>query len=238
MEIHRIRPLCPVCGGAITPLAAPEMRRCLACDRLFEADEACERGDAFCPDCWRKILHADIRRHCLQWQGDDPVALAFSLMRLPRIRMHGPEHHLLVPAALLAAYCRNTGGHRLASMLAEADRRSLQVPGAACGHWGSCGAAIGAGIFASIVTETGPLSTDSWGALGSLTAHIIATQAAIGGPRCCKRDSLIAIREAIPFANAHLGAHFPDPGPIRCVFFPNNPQCKGKACPFFPAGRA
>ncbi len=38
------------------------------------------------------------------------MALAIRLMRLPAVKMHGPEHHFLVPAVLLAAYLER---HRL-----------------------------------------------------------------------------------------------------------------------------
>jgi hypothetical protein len=30
--------------------------------------------------------------------------MALNLMKNPQIKMHGPEHHFLVPAVLLAAY--------------------------------------------------------------------------------------------------------------------------------------
>lgn len=236
--LHHIHRTCPTCGGELVPFEAPLQAHCDRCGAPFEAEERCENGHYLCLSCWREIIGEEILAHCASSKQTDPIALALECMQLPHVRMHGPEHHLLVPAVLLTAYHNGTGCDGLDEHLAEARRRSLQVPGAVCGHWGTCGAAIGAGIFASILEETGPLSEGEWGTLGSLTSHLIATIAAVGGPRCCKRDSLLAIRETIPFANEHLGAHFPDPAPIRCIFFPNNPQCKGRACPFFPTATA
>ena len=61
--------------------------------------------------------------------------------------MHGPEHHVMVGAALLTAY-KNAGGNiELKDALIEMMHRGKAVPGGACGFWGACGAGISAGMF-------------------------------------------------------------------------------------------
>ena len=147
--------------------------------------------------------------------------------------MHGPEHHLLLTAALLTAYCNTKDRDDLAVLLEEANKRSIQVPGGACGFWGICGAAIAAGIFLSIVTEASPFTEDTWGMSGQLTAKSGATIAALGGPRCCKRDTFLSLKEAIKFSNDYLQTDFGIQD-ITCYFFQNNKECKRRKCPYFP----
>ena len=68
------------------------------------------------------------------------------LIRFPQIHMHGPEHHVLVGSALLAA-CKNCGAEfELEPALLAMRERGSQVPGGICGQWGSCGAGISAGL--------------------------------------------------------------------------------------------
>jgi hypothetical protein len=80
-------------------------------------------------------------------------------MRAPSVNMHGPEHHVIVGAALITAY-RNAGGaaEPLEKLLGTVEKRGNKVPGGTCGFWGACGAALGAGIFLSAATGSTPLS--------------------------------------------------------------------------------
>jgi hypothetical protein len=115
-------------------------------------------------------------------------------MKNPQIKMHGPEHHFLVPAVLFTAYQNQTGekdGRR--SKLEIIRNRAELVKGGFCGTHGTCGAAIGAGIFCSVITDTTPLSTDTWRLSNKITAHCLISIAEHGGPRCCKRDTFISI---------------------------------------------
>ena len=46
---------------------------------------------------------------CLTETSRDPAAIIGKMMAMPFCHMHGPEHHVMVGAALLTAY-RNAGG--------------------------------------------------------------------------------------------------------------------------------
>ena len=127
------------------------------------------------------------------------------LMENPFIYMHGPEHHIMVGAALLTAW-KNAGGEgELKSMLEEMKRRGSRYPGGSCGLWGCCGAAISVGMFVSILTKATPLTGKSWGYANQATAQALSALAALGGPRCCKRNSFTAAKEAVDFAARRLG---------------------------------
>lgn len=229
-----IKSVCPICSQEKVVFTQPREQTCSVCKETFMAEESCE-NHAICYNCEQRFIRDSVITYCLKSNEVSPIALQTQLMQLPGVPMHGPVHHLLLPAALLTAYCNCNLNNsiELATALKIADQRSQDVPGAACAYWGACGAAIGCGIFVSIIKEVGPLSTDTWKEVGELTAKNIETISSLGGPRCCKRDAYLSLLETIEFCNKELSTNFSTESPT-CIFFVNNKQCKGKACPFFP----
>lgn len=231
----KIIPRCPVCGEEKIYFEEDTMERCNICGASFEDDSSCSNGHHVCPMCRQKAARQAILAHCRGSLLDQPYPLMLELMKLPEVMMHGPEHHLLLPAAFITAYANEKGmPEELPELLERANERSIQVPGGACGAWGICGAAVGAGIFMSIVTGSSPFAKEEWRISGQLTARCADKVSSQGGPRCCKRDGFLALAEAAAYSNSVLDTHFEAPGDIKCEFYPNNEQCKGKACPFFP----
>jgi hypothetical protein len=151
--------------------------------------------------------------------------------------MNGPEHNILVGASLLTAFANSGGKIDLQSCLLEILSRGRQVPGGACGFWGACGAGISAGMFVAIVTGSTPLADNAWGLANTMTSRALAAIGKIGGPRCCKRDSYLSLREAVAFTAEHLGVHM-ELGDILCCHSGENNQCLGRRCPFSKARRA
>lgn len=169
---------------------------------------------------------------CLQETSADPIAILNKLMDLPFCRMHGPEHHVLVGAALLTAY-RNAGGElSLPDALAELYKRASAVPGAACGYWGACGAGISTGQYLSIVTGSNPLAGEVWGKCLAMTSRALSCMAEVGGPRCCKRDSYLSVLAAVDHTAQQLGIQMEKTTPI-CSRSSQNLQCIGPRCPFY-----
>ena len=160
--------------------------------------------------------------------------IAETLMDTPRIKMHGPEHHFLVPAILLAAYYNTKGEPEVKrEKIPQARQRAAQVMGGFCGTHGNCGAAIGTGIFISLVTSATPLSREEWRLSNLVTAKSLETIALHGGPRCCKRNTFLAIVTAVDFCREHLGTQIPVHGPVTCHYSASNRECLPKDCPFF-----
>jgi hypothetical protein len=91
-------------------------------------------------------------------------------------------------------------------------------------------------MFVSIVLGATPLATEAWGLANRMTARALAAIGAVGGPRCCKRDSYLAVREAVPFAAECMGVRM-ELGEIVCTRSAQNSQCIGRRCPFSGAGR-
>src|SRR5512136_2417690 len=155
---------CLLCGEELVYLDATEPMPCAGCGAVRPSRTRCPAGHFLCDACHSGDANDAVERVCAAAGEADPVAIALRAMRHPRVRMHGPEHHFLVPAALLAAWCnaRGAGGER-AARVAEARRRAAPLVGGMCGTQGACGAAIGTGIFATVVLGVTPLSADGWG---------------------------------------------------------------------------
>ena len=107
------------------------------------------------------------------------------------------------------------------------------VKGGSCGLLGDCGAAVGAGIFISIITGATPLSREEWRMANLMTARALESIALHGGPRCCKRNTFLALKEAIRFLSKEIGIRLPEPGDIYCRYSEQNRECLKESCPFF-----
>ena len=138
-------------------------------------------------------------------QGTNPVTIFRNIAAKDYVSMHGPEHHILDGASLLVAY-KNAGGNiDIDVALDKLMSEGLRMPGAMCGTWGD---------------------------------HMQYTSAAIGelgtinGPRCCKRDAMIAFKNGIEYVNSHYGMALQYEH-RQCEYSDMNAQCIGERCPFF-----
>ena len=222
---------CLICGAPLEYQNRPMEMECAICHRTVENNVRCVNGHFVCDECHINGIDA-IVGICLKETSQNPVEIMERLMSLPFCHMHGPEHHVMVGAALITAY-HNAGGEvDMAWALTEMVRRGKQVPGGACGNWGACGAGISAGMFMSIVTKSNPLSRESWGLGNMMTSRALAAVAESGGPRCCKRDSYKSILAAIDFVEEALGVKMQRPHSIVCSRSAMNHQCLENRCPF------
>ncbi len=93
------------------------------------------------------------------------------------------------------------------------------------------GACIGAAL--AIIDGTGPLSDDgSWGEHMKFTSEAISELGRINGPRCCKRDAMIAFKKGIEYINEHYNAAL-EYEEQKCEFSDQNRQCIKEKCPFY-----
>ena len=158
-----------------------------------------------CNDCHTKGLDAMIGL-CERETSKDPIVIIEKMMQMPFCHMHGPEHHVMVGAALLTAYHNAGGTIDLHDALTEMMKRGRAVPGGACGFWGACGAGISSGMFVSIISGSTPLTNEPFALSHMMTSEALGKIGAIGGPRCCKRDSFLSILAAIDFVKEHLAS--------------------------------
>lgn len=223
---------CLICGAPLVYLDVDEHLECALCHTQVVGNTRCAEGHFVCDECHTRGVDAVVGV-CLKETSKDPVEIIRHLMDEPFCHMHGPEHHVMVGAALLTAYHNAGGDIDLAKALQEMQKRGRNVPGGTCGFWGTCGAGISSGIFVSIVTKATPLTEESWGLSNLMTSTALARIGTVGGPRCCKRNSYLAILSAVDYARENLGVEM-ETGPVVCTHSAQNNQCIGTRCPFFP----
>ena len=227
---------CLICGAPLEYLNQDQLMECAICHKQKLSKTRCVNGHYVCSDCHTQGMD-QIFGLCLAERSTDPIAILRRMMELPFCHMHGPEHHVMVGAALLTAY-KNAGGTLdLEPALREIYSRGMAVPGGACGFWGACGAGISAGQFCAIATQSTPLAREPWGLSNRMTSRALDSIGTVGGPRCCKRDSFLAVLAAVDFASEQLGVKMERTVPV-CTFSPQNDQCLGSRCPFSAANAA
>ena len=221
---------CLICKAPLEYLTQDEMLECAICHKQELSKTRCTAGHYVCSECHTQGMDS-IFGLCLSETSRDPIAILEKMMSMPFCHMHGPEHHVRVGAALLTAYKNAVGEVDLPKALQEMYSRGKAVPGGACGFWGACGAGVSAGQFVAIATASTPLAVEPWGLSNQMTAKALESIGKVGGPRCCKRDSYLAILAAIAFAAEHLHVHMETSVPV-CTRSGQNNQCIGKRCPF------
>ena len=165
-------------------------------------------------------------------KGNNPAQIFKHMASRDYIDIHGPEHHILDGACILVAYHNAGGNISFPACLDQLAEEGLRMPGAMCGLWGVCGAVSSVGAALAIIDKTGPLSEDgSWGRHMELTSAALHDLGKINGPRCCKRDAMIAFRNAVTYINSNYNVtlEYED---LKCEFSSLNKQCIGNRCPF------
>ena len=210
MQNDSTEPACLICGAPLRYLECAREMTCAICGKICLSNAECIHGHFVCDDCHSTPAAVVIRSIALAASEKDPFVIATAMMKSPAVHMHGPEHHILAGASLLAAY-RNAGGELdLPTAVEEMLRRGTMIPGGFCGLAGTCGAAISAGMFYSIVTKTNPLS------------------------KGCKRDTYLALETTVRFMREHTGIAMEWQRKPQCIFSQRNRECLKEKCPYFP----
>jgi hypothetical protein len=222
---------CLICKAQLEYLEVDELMECAICHKKENSKTRCVKGHYVCNDCHTAGLDTIVGL-CLKETSKNPVHIIKQMMALPFCHIHGPEHHVMVGAALLTAY-KNAGGQiDLQQALSEMMNRGKCVPGGACGFWGACGAGISSGMFISIISKSTPLTKEPFALSHKMTAKSLSEIGDIGGPRCCKRDSYLSILSAIDFVKEHFAVEMEKPI-VVCEHSEQNNQCIGNRCPFY-----
>ncbi len=222
---------CLICKKQLEYLEVGIEMQCALCRKKEMSKTRCVGGHYICNDCHTNGMDR-ILGLCLEETSKNPIEILEKMMSMDFCHMHGPEHHVMVGSALLTAF-KNAGGDvDLPSALSEMLVRGKQVPGGACGFWGACGAGISTGMYISIVTKSTPLAKEAWGLSNRMTSCALDAIGRNGGPRCCKRDSFLAITQAVKFTAETLGVEM-EIDEIVCSYSNRNNQCIKDICPFY-----
>lgn len=222
---------CLFCGEALNYADKPQPVACGICGKPFESAIVCPHGHFVCDNCHGLDVLDQIEQLLHSSTDKDPVHLAQTIFEMPGLNMHGPEYHSIAPAVLVTAW-QNNAGQKDAAQIHEAIRRGRAIPGGACGSYGACGAALGAGIAFSIIESVTALSDQSRAEANQITAAALTAIAAHGGPRCCKRETITTIETFAEvtgiFRKAELASY-------TCFQSDRMKECIGSKCPYHPA---
>lgn len=186
----------------------------------------------------KEEVYQKIKEKCLSFYGEkrkDIFAMQQEIMDFPEIPMHYPYHHFILPAVLLTAadVCAGQSEETLRAQLESAEERARNVLGGFCGFYGTCGAAVGVGIFFSVYSDTTPVSKDSWAMCNRATADALHAISEVEGPRCCKRFSFQALYSAAESMKKNLNIEVTVDNDVICHYSHRNLDCKRTECPFF-----
>ena len=222
---------CLICGAPLEYLQEDVLMECAVCHKKENSKTRCINAHYVCSECHTSGMDS-ILSVCMNEKSKNPLDIIEKMMSMPFCHMHGPEHHVMVGAALLTAY-KNAGGEiDLSKALPEMYKRGKEVPGGVCGFWGACGAGISTGIYMSIITKANPLTEKAWSLSNEMTSRALSKIAEHGGPRCCKRDSYLAITAAVEFTEEKLGIKM-ERNTVGCSRSAMNNQCIQEKCPFY-----
>ncbi len=222
---------CGVCGRSLVYATESTRRACDLCGLEEASLIYCPAGHYVCDGCHGKAALDVLHEVLSATRSTNPGQILEKVMAHPAVPMHGPEHHAIVPGALVAA-ARNAGYPAPEGSIEKAIERGRKVPGGWCGSYGTCGAAVGVGIAVSVLTSATPLKgeqrTLALAATSSALARMLDDQ-----PRCCKRASRVAVDAGVDFLRDELGLSLSRSETIACTYVARNGQCPLTGCPFF-----
>lgn len=231
---HLEKETCILCGEDLNKLGAIVDRRCDFCGSVKAIPAECNNSHCICGDCLSMSPTDFVYSMCLKYKGIDPIALAVDIMNSPVIKMHGAEHHFIVPAVLTT--CLHNINHSEESLADKLDiikrRAEVETPRACSYDLNTCGAAIGTGVFISTYLHRELIDEDQWSPSNSIVAKSLLKVAESGGPRCCKRDTYLSLEAAIEFIRDNFAITLPV-STAKCTFSLRNKTCKHEECQFY-----
>lgn len=224
---------CGVCGTPLVYTVDSRQMDCVYCHDRQSTQIYCPEGHYVCDECHQRDALGILTQVLSKSTSTSPMEIFDRVVSHPSVPMHGPEHHALVPAAIVAAV-RNAGYSVPPDAIEKAIARGAKVPGGWCGSHGVCGAAIGVGIAVSVITEATPL-TGRQRSLANEATSIALAKMVDGHPRCCKRASRIAIESAVAFLRDRMNMRLDTAKTTACRYTSRNKQCPKEECHYYSA---
>ena len=84
---------CLICGNELVFCGSATPASRLYCGTVQETNASCVERHYVCDACHSASADNLIEKHCISTESLDPIATATRLMKIPSVKMHGPEHH-------------------------------------------------------------------------------------------------------------------------------------------------
>jgi hypothetical protein len=198
---------CGVCARPLVYATESVLKTCNLCGKEAKTAIYCPAGYYVCDACHQKAALEVLKQVLAESRTADPAAILEQVISHPSVPMHVPEHHVIVPAAIVTAV-RNSGYPLPEGAVDKAIERTSKVPAGWRGLYGDCGAAVGAGIAVSVITGATPLA-DKQRTLPMAYTSEALSRMLDERPRCGKRASRIAIQSTVDFLRKHLSISLP-----------------------------
>lgn len=224
--------VCGFCGTPLKTLPNAVSARCMICGERGRTRTWCTQGHYVCQQCRGNELLALVEGLLQQAQTDDPVELFIGLRRSRPFPMHGSEHHALVAAAFLVAYHRRHGEPSWPAIMDALQTAATELPGGTCGFWGACSAGLAVGIACCTILDSSPTDGAPRAAAHQIVSQILARIARYPGPRCCRRECLLALQTGCELSATLLPRPLSTTYTLPCEQAEANDECYGSECPF------
>jgi hypothetical protein len=223
---------CGVCARPLVYATESVTKTCDFCGKEEKTNIYCPAGHYVCDKCHSKAALEVLKEVLATTKSTDPAEIIEQVMAHPSVPMHGPEHHAIVPAAIITAV-RNAGYSVPEGAIDKAIERASKVPGGWCGLYGDCGAAVGVGIAVSVLTNATPLTGKERSlALGATSFAL--SQMLDSQPRCCKRASRVAVKAGAEYLEDKLNIKLKKSQRTSCAYTVRSQQCAKTECPYYP----
>ncbi len=229
---------CMICGTDLVYDKAAKDQKCTYCGETESSPIYCPNGHFVCDSCHSSGAVEFLERLAELDTSKDPKDVVEKAMTHPSFKFHGPEHHGLVPAALLIAMknqgvTRPDGSPVTFEVVLEGIRRGMKIPGGFCGYAGTCGACVGAGVATALFVGSTPTKGPE-----RTISHKATTDALYlsqdGLRRCCKRSTYFGLTAAMDLLRNDYGIDLGDsPKHGSCKFSTKSRDCEMESCPYY-----
>ena len=229
---------CMVCGAELVYDKSAKDQVCIYCGQNEKSAIYCAKDHFVCDHCHSRDAIAFLERLAKVDGSIDPMVVVDRALSHPSFKFHGPEHHSLIPAAVLIAMknreiTRPDGSQITNDVILEGIRRGSKIPGGFCGYAGTCGACVGAGVTVALFVGSTPTKGPE-----RLVAHK-ATSTALylsqdGLRRCCKRATYYGMKAALDLLRDEYDIDLGEPPePKSCKYSTKSRDCEEESCSFY-----
>jgi hypothetical protein len=224
--------ICGVCGLPLENSPEEVAVKCGICGKESKIRLICQNKHYVCPECSNLTIPQVLEKVIASSKSKSPMEILELVMAHPKLSMHGPDHHYIIPIVIVAA-AKNAGYDVPVEAILQAMQRGQQVPGGWCGFCGACGAGVGVGIAAGALTMSTPVSGKKRSLAIDATSTALARMVD-GAPRCCKKAGRIAMETAVDFLNEKIGTKLEKGKQPVCTYSARNKECVRQACKYYP----